>query len=169
MTIDSTEVPFDFTKEISDFFYEQYHMLVKRVNFRIRNEWDAEDVVMDAFRKAVEYQDSYNPSTHQIGAWFNTIMNNSIRTYQKEKFMKHIEVDEDAEIPVEETYETQDMVEHIIEDITNYRNEAAREVLRLFLVLGYNYAEVEQVTGVPIRNARFYVDEFKQEMREKYA
>lgn len=154
---------------ISEFFRKEYNTLVKRVNFRVRNIDDAEDIVMDAFRKAVEYKGSYSPHTQEFGAWFNTIMNNSVRTFQKEKFMKHIEVEEEWDIPVDEPYEKIDMAEHILADMNAYQNETVKEVLRLFLVMGYNYAEIEQVTGVSIRNARYYVDEFKKRMQEKYS
>lgn len=153
---------------ISEFFKSEYHQLVKRVNFRVRNIDDAEDIVMDAFRKAVEYKASYSPNTQEFGAWFNTIMNNSVRTFQKEKFMKHIEVEEDADIPVDTTYEEVDLAEHILAEMDAYPLYV-KEVLRLFLLMGHNYGEIEQITGTSIRNARYFVDEFKNKMREKYA
>lgn len=155
-------------KELRRFFAEEYDSLVKKATFRVRNFDDAEDVVMDAFRKAVEYWNSYDPSRKELGAWFNTILNNSIRTFQREKFMKHIEEDPDAEIPVDDSFDNKELYAKIQEDINSIKEEARRNVLHLFFNQGYSYQGIEVVTDVSVRNCRYYVDEFKKEMREKY-
>jgi len=156
-------------KELRHFFAAEYDMLVKRAMYRVRDFDDAEDVVMDAFRKAVEYWDSYNPEMKELGAWFNTIMNNSIKTFQKEKFMKHIEIEEDAEIPVEDAIEEKDLYDHIQKDLNAVPEDERRDVLHLFFNKGYSYAAIEQIIGVSIRNSRYFVEEFKKEMKEKYS
>lgn len=155
-------------KELRHFFATNYDSLVKKAMFRVRNFDDAEDIVMDAFRKAVEYWGSYDPNNKEIGAWFNTILNNSVRTFQREKFMKHIEVDEDAEIPVEDKRETEDLAEHIQQDIKDIKEEERRNVIHLFFNLGYSYQDIELITNSSIRNARYFVEEFRREMKEKY-
>lgn len=155
-------------KALRHFFAEEYDTLVKRANFRVRNFDDAEDIVMDAFRKAVEYWKSYDPDKRELGAWFNTILNNSVRTFQKEKFMKHIEADPDAEIPVEDSEDIKDLAEHIQKDLEGIENEERRNVLHLFFNLGYSYQDIELITDTSIRNARYFVEEFRAEMKEKY-
>jgi len=154
--------------KLEQFFKEEYDTLVGRINFRVRNMDDAEDIVMDAFRKAVEYWSSFDPTHKEIGAWFNTIMNNSHKTFQKEKFMKHIEMEHDIDIPVEDNYDVKDIAEKIKEEFSSSDNLEIRDALHLFFVLGYNYKDIQTVTGISVRNARFYVDEFKKEMRDKY-
>ena len=155
-------------KELRHFFATDYDKLVKRANFRVRNFDDAEDIVMDAFRKAVEYWKSYDPEKRELGAWFNTILNNSVRTFQREKYMKHIEADPDVEIPVEDQEDVRDIYEHIQKDLKEVENEERRNVLHLFFNLGYSYQDIEMISEASIRNARYYVEEFKREMREKY-
>jgi len=148
-------------KELRHFFAEEYDTLVKRANFRVRHPDDAEDIVMDAFRKAVEYWKSFDPEKRELGAWFNTILNNSVRTYQREKFMKHIEADPDAEIPVEDTHDLKDLTDHIQEDIQAIENDERRNVIHLFFNLGYSYQDIELITDSSIRNARYFVEEFR--------
>ena len=155
-------------KELRHFFAVEYDVLVKRAMFRVRDFDDAEDIVMDAFRKAVEYWKSYDPEKREIGAWFSTILNNSVRTFQREKFMKHIEADPDAEIPTEDDEDSRDLVAHIQKDLTSIENEERRNVLHLFFNLGYGYQAIEQITDASVRNARYYVEEFRADMKEKY-
>jgi RNA polymerase sigma factor (sigma-70 family) len=155
-------------KILEEFFRTEYDGLVKKALFRVRNPDDAEDVVMDAFRRAVEYWESYDPDNKELGAWFNTILNNSVRTFQREKFMKHVEVDREVEIPVQETYEEDDLFRNIQEDLDRIDNPNRRYVLHLFFNLGYSYKDIEMITEESVRNARYFVEEFKREMRDKY-
>lgn len=155
-------------KELEVFFAKEYGSLVKKANFRVRNFDDAEDIVMDAFRRAVEYWKSFDPTKRELGAWFSTILNNSVRTFQREKFMKHIEAHPDSEIPIEETHEEEDMYANIQEDIVAIDNPERRNVVHLFFNMGYSYQDIELISDVSVRNARYFVEEFKREMKEKY-
>lgn len=155
-------------EKLRHFFAEEYDNLVNRANRRVRNIDDAEDCVMDAFRKAVEYWNSYNSERQEIGAWYNTILNNSIKTFQREKFMKHIEADNEAEIPFEHSYENEELYRKLLEEIEFVESKTRKNVLHLFFVLNYSPLAIEQVLAVPKRNVRYFVSEFKNDMRGKY-
>ena len=71
---------------IEQFYKENYNILVKRIQARRMQECDAEDVVQEAFVRALKYADSFNPDFHEIGAWFNTILNNSFKEYRHDNY-----------------------------------------------------------------------------------
>jgi len=149
-------------------FNTTYRTAVKRMYFRTRSLEDAEDIVMDAFRKATEYWGSFNSELSSINGWFERILKNSLKSYQKEKFMKHMDGDSEMEIPVEDKYIQNITADRIRDQIEALPSDDRREVCNMFFVLGYSYKEIESVLNISVRNARYYVDEFKKLVREEH-
>lgn len=104
----------------------------------------AEDVVQEAFLRAWKFFSLYDSERASLAAWFNGILFNSLRDYQREmrgvKLVSTSDVSaEDLIIP--EQRSTKD-IEPLIEKV---HNEDHKEVLYLFYVLGYTSREISQV------------------------
>lgn len=155
-------------KQLRHFFAEEYDRLVKKANARVRHFDDAEDIVMDAFRKAVEYWNSYDPSHKEIGAWFNTILNNSIKTYQREKFIQHVEIDDVEDDTQELSDEGKELYSKVIDSMYDKGDDNRRQILYLFYVLGYSYKEIDQIQDTSMRNIRYYIEDFRMNMRTRF-
>ena len=156
-------------KEVEDLFKKEYNNFVKLMNYRTRNIPDAEDIVMEAFGRALKHIDSFDSNRQRINAWFFTILKNCLKDYQKEKFIKCIDGDSDAEIPVRDKHSVAMLGNQLKEEIEKLEPPERRDSCYLFFLLGYTYKEISEITGISVRNARYYTDEFKKEMRVDYA
>lgn len=65
---------------ITQHYKDNYRRLIKRMTFRAGTEWDAEDVVQEAYARALRYQDSFDGTN--FDRWFNTILNNALREHK---------------------------------------------------------------------------------------
>lgn len=156
-------------EQLEELFKKEYNNFVKLMNYRTRNIPDAEDIVMEAFGRAVKHIDSFDSERQRINTWFFTILKNCLKDYQKEKFIKCIDGDNEAEIPVRDKLPTVMLGEQVKEKIEKLQPAERRDSCYLFFLLGYTYKEIAEVTGISVRNARYYTDEFKRDIRVEYA
>lgn len=155
---------------IEQFFRDNYIILVKRIKARRMQEADAEDVVQEAFVRALKYQDSFNPALHEIGAWFNTILNNSFKDYRHANFTGDFSFTEEViegTDEQEDSWMDKDMLEKIRKGMNDLPNGHA-SIVRLVLFQGYYYKEAAQVLDERVENIRKVLYRFKQDIREKY-
>ena len=154
--------------EIETFFTEEYDKLVKRISYRAGGPVNAEDVVMESFARALQYSDSYDPRRYEIGAWFNTILNNALRDFKREdRHSGAVNRKEEYGDELDVSMFKREMI-HTLQDEMDARNEDQAELLRLYFVLGYSAREVSQVTAYNERSVRQIAYVFKKEMGEKY-
>ena len=155
---------------LEEFFKKEHFILVKRIKARGMQEADAEDVVQEAFYRALKYIDTYNPERQGIGAWFNTIMNNAFKDYRHANFTGEYsfrEEDEELGGDLEEDTFNKQIVKELQREIAS-RNEVERNILHATFVLGYSYKACSQVFDVAFTRVQFILQEFRKEMKEKY-
>lgn len=157
---------------IEQFYKENYPMLVKKISSRRMQEADAEDVVQEAFYRALKYKDSFNSDRQEIGAWFNTILNNTFKDYRHANFTgdfsfveeEHMEERDEAE----EKWLDKDLLEKVRSEVALLKKNQ-RDVVELVVLNGYKYKEASQILDESIANIKKIVYRFKQNLREKYA
>ena len=155
---------------IEKYFRNNYNLLVKRIKSRRMQEADAEDVVQEAFVRAIKYSGSFSPKVQEIGAWFNTILNNTFKDYRRANFTGDFsfveEMLEDTEMS-EEVWMDRDMVDRIRYEILFLPSKHA-SIVHLVLINGYKYKEVSQILDEKLENIKKVLYRFKQKIREKY-
>lgn len=153
-------------KILSEFFEREYDTLVKRVSKRAGSPENAEDVVQEAFYRALKYWDSYSPDNALLGAWFNTILNNACKDKVSDdrKLGMCIEFDEELFDGVEMSHVGEDLAKHISKLIST-KEFPRREVLRLYYEKGYKPSEICQILDVENSAARQAIWRFKDEVR----
>jgi len=156
--------------DLSIFFKEEYIVLVKRIRARGMQKCDAEDVVQEAFYRALKYSKTYDKERQKIGAWFNTILNNAFKDYRHANFTGEYSFrEEDEEIGGElEEFTFNKQVVKEIEQYISTLPEEERNVLHSVFIIGYSYKACVQVFGIPFARVQFILQEFRKEMREKY-
>lgn len=158
-------------KQIEQFYRDNYSTLVKRLNRRAGGVENAEDVLQEAFLRALKYCDSFNPERQEIGAWFNTIMNNTLVVHQRAVMLDGMSTSYDEELH-EECYEcdaeSKLLIGEIIERIED-KDERHRNILHLFFVCGYKIREVQQVVGGGYKGIQMLIHRFKLTMIEEYS
>lgn len=126
----------------------------------------AEDVVQEAFTRAWQFYPSFNPNIGTLDTWFNSILFNSLRDYQRE--MRGEPASQACEICPEDiiTSNKLDPVVLVakIEQVTNHKH---RRVLDLFFVMGYTSKEISQIEeGISVSNVTTIVNRFRKEICE---
>lgn len=149
------------------YFKKEYNNLCKKVSRRAGSPENAEDVVQEAFYRALKYWNSYNPET-KLGAWFNTILNNACKDKMKDERMAgaSVEFEEDLFDGVEMSQTDANTAEHI-KKLIRSKGYPLSEVLRLYYEKGYKSIEIKQILDVEHGTVRQAVWRFKEEVREK--
>lgn len=156
---------------IEEFYEKEYSTLVKRIQARGMQECDAEDVVQESFYRALKYIATYVPSRQPIGAWFNTIMNNTFKDYRHANYTGEYsfrdEDDEEESASIDEMSYNKQIAKEIKKEIEG-RDESERNILYAILVLGFSYKACCQVFDETFGRVQFVLREFRNEMRGKY-
>ena len=158
----------DRNKIIEEFYKRNYNDLCKRVANRAGGAYNAEDVVQEAFLRAIKYWGSYNPERRSVGAWFNTILQNALKDFSKEERMLGMSVEFD-----EELYDgllmsqTATHMLRKVRELIESKNGLTRDILELYFLHNYKQRDVVKVLDVKASTVNNYVFRFKQEVKEK--
>lgn len=156
-------------KQLELFFKDNYRQLVNKVKSRAGSMESAEDVVQDAFERATKYWDSFNPEVKQLGAWFNTIMNNALRAKMNDEknFGMSMEFDEELADGVEMSQTDAHMVEVMREEIEK-KSVFHQEVLTLYFLKQYNTKSITEILDAKLRAVEQCITRFKADIKERY-
>lgn len=149
---------------IAEHYAENRSRLVKRYYFLGDG---AEDVVQEAYERAIRYASSFNGE--DFNRWFNTILRNSMRDHRRMEMGR----------PEEEEIHEFDHVGSECSGIENQlwgeifalidqKSKSHAEVLNLYFGQGYSYKDIASVTEHTYFNAYRIVSRFKEELINRY-
>lgn len=154
--------------ELEVYYRANYDQLVKRLGRAVGSVMDGEDIVHDAFERALRFRESGS----NLERWFSVILSNCLKNHQARARLGG------ASKPIEECMEELDPV--IPDDIRGItkdeikilykcKPEQQREMLRLTLEFGYKPSEVVTLMkDVTLRQVNNCVYAFKKEVVERY-
>lgn len=151
------------------FYKDNREMYLKRLYYRAGNPENAEDILQEAFCRAVRYWDSFNPNTQELGAWFNTVLNNALRNFKRDErsMGTYVEYDDELTDGKEMSQTDGDMVKRIEAAIAK-REGVVKDALYLYFIKGYTRREVRQVLDIKKDYLAVSISRFKDLMRERY-
>lgn len=152
---------------VEEHYTLNFNRLVVRLQFSAGSIHAAEDVLHDAYERALKYASSF--SGDKFDGWFHTIIRNALRDYKRaEKGISDaVEVDEYDFVGAHcEGYSNKIWEE--LEDLIGRKSEAHAEVLRLYFYQGYSYKDISNVTDNTYFNAYRIVERFKEELVKRY-
>lgn len=137
---------------------------VKLMTRILRGDWAAaEDVVQEAYTRALQYYPSYDPNRGPLVPWFNRIMYNALRDIQRE--YKNRPTENCDELCVEDVISINEMPETLVDKIQSVKNEKHQRVIYLFYILGYSSKEISEIEeGVTQTNVTTIVNRFKESL-----
>ena len=151
---------------IEDHYHANHRKLLKRLTYRAGTEWDAEEILHDAYERALRYIHAFNGE--DFGAWFNTILNNALREHKNAaKGYATVEWEEDEEEGVPCSHYSDRVVEEIYE-IINTKALVQIEILMLYFQQDYTARDISRITDHSYTNARKIISRFREELRELY-
>lgn len=153
-------------KLIEEHYRNNYRKLVKRMTFRSGTEWDAEDIVQEAYERALRYIKAYDG--RNFDNWFNTILNNTLREHKNnEKGFAATSFEEDEMDGTPCTHYVDRIVAEV-EELINTKSVAQIEVLTLHFKQGYSAKDVSRITDYSHAASRQMILRFRNELKELY-
>jgi RNA polymerase sigma factor (sigma-70 family) len=158
-----------FQNDIENLFRAGYNNFVARVKGRVGGAFNAEDVVQEAFTRALTYRSSFDPERLTLNAWFNTILNNACKDFKREEKMQGMteELTEQNGGLYDLGVEGKDVQRKVEEEIKDYPNKQ-RDVLTLYYLRGYSRRDVAKVLDVSTNYVKVLSYRFRADFREKY-
>lgn len=151
---------------ITNYYKNNYGSCVKSVYRRVGSTPNAEDVVQDAFTKALQYWGSYNQKEPFEG-WFITILNNCCRDYvQKERLggaIDDISIDELTEELTDES--PKDYPSKLVRRVINESKPRSRDILTAYFFKDMPPADISNLYGVANKTIRMCIYRFKSRIK----
>lgn len=146
--------------------YKLYYKAMYNVSLRIVNdEFEAEDVMQEAFLSAFKKIDTYRGEV-SFGAWLKKIVVNRSLDVLKKRKAKFEEVNERTmEMPDLEGMPLEVDVKEIKKAIQSLP-DGYRIVLSLYLIEGYDHEEISQILGISNSASRTQYSRAKSKLKE---
>jgi len=132
-----------------------------------KNTEDAKDIMQDGFLKAFSNIKKYK-SDYSFGSWLKRIIiNQCIDTLRKQKMEFTIIDYEKIEIIDDENWSFNNSIskETIITAIEQL-NEKHQIVVKLYLIEGYDHAEISQILNIPLKTSRTHLRRGRLRLKE---
>lgn len=137
------------SEALEKYYKDNYDRLVKSYTRRCGTPWDAEDVVQEAFTRALTYIDRYD-TREPIANWITRIVYIAFCAWKNEQKAGPAYVtysDEDYD-PLEGNMERRVLVDRIKSFIDNKYDDKTKEVINLFYFCNYKAREIGELTGL---------------------
>lgn len=130
-----------------------------------------EDVVQEAFCRAVQYYPTFNSEKGKLSTWFNRILFNSLRDVQAQA--RNTPLPNNHDYSAEDVFEELDLSASVelsslvLNAVSRVENESHRRVLGLFFIGGYSAREISEIEHkVSVSNVTTIVARFRENLVE---
>lgn len=155
-------------KQLEDFFVKNKDRHLKMIGKIIYNDFDTvEDIVQEAYMKAILYWDSFDEKKAGLNTWFNSILFNTMRDFQK-KFKNNPESTEDADLWMSIPSFADRGVDLEVEINMYQCNAQSKIVLKLYYLLGYRSKEISSIEDISVTNVTTICSRFKKHVERRY-
>lgn len=149
-------------------YVANYRRLMKIMTFRAGTEWDAQDVIQEAYARALKYYRGFTGKPDEFNRWFSTIINNTLKEYKNiEKGTAAESFEEEDAVGIPCSYITDRIMGEVYE-LIDTKSTVQIEVLTLHIKQGYSAKDISYITDVSYAAARQIVLRFRNELKELY-
>ena len=155
---------------ITQHYKENYRTMVKKLMWKVhQNTADAEDIVQEAYTRAIKYSNTFEQGK-SFDKWFSTILFNAFRDWKSEQFHRNDveEYTEQHSEPVIENDVKSDVINNIVKEIPNVENEIHREVLKFHFIHALKIVEIVHLLDINRRAVQHIISNFQTRMKEKH-
>lgn len=155
-------------KTIEEHYIKNYALLIKRFKRRAGTEWDAEDVVQEAYYRALKYSHTFVEGMN-FQHWFTRIVINVLKDHYSDiSCMDSVEFDEELLEPDYHNSLPKDAQQVLKEEVEAITNSDHREVVNLYFIYGFKLREINQIVEMKYKNIDLIIQRFRKMLKEKY-
>lgn len=153
--------------------YKAYYKAMYNTAFRIlKDEFEAEDIMQEAFLTAFTKLDSFNKDGVSFGGWLKRIViNKSLTQLKRSSKYQEVTMDVIPDYDVIERKEDQINYSSLKADqiisIINSLKDNYRIVLNLNLIEGYDYEEIAEILNYTNENVRTIISRAKKKLKQE--
>lgn len=154
-------------REVEEHYRKNRNTIIKKLTFKAGSVQDAEDVVQEAYCRALKYIHAYNPNEFEFSRWFSRLFQNVWRDVLADKYQrgKPEEIDEKDFICYKFESNAPQLMELVYDAIFATENPDHREILTLYLIYGYKLREVADIMGWRSGSVNQVLYRFKDELK----
>jgi len=149
---------------IEDHYRGNFEMLTKRMAYGAKSIHNAEDIIQEAYTKALTYWTSYKEGMDFAG-WFHVIINNATKDFFNTESLQGMSVDNPPDPIVSPSVLHKMELDEVVQMIED-QPERNATILRLFLLDDYNVKEIAAVVPESGSNIRKIVQRFREGLRD---
>lgn len=151
-------------KPIEEHYNAMRSTYIKRISRRAGTPEAAEDVVQEAYARALKY--SYSFIGGDLDKWMSTIIGNALRDYMNME-RGHSGVDWSEEETAPEELAPAAMKREVLELISTKKDDH-REVLEMFYKQEHSAMDISQLTEHSYAKCHKIIQRFREELKELY-
>lgn len=153
-------------EQIEKHYRENYGRILKRMTFRAGGVHQAEDIVQEAYCRAMKYYNELR--IEEFDRWFSMILNNAYNDAKRDEIgLSYIE-DEDEPLGLEECGLVNRQTRREVYDIISTKSIVQQEILLLHLKHGYSPTDIANVSDHTYANVHKVISRFKAELKSLY-
>lgn len=155
--------------ELEEYYRENYGGLCKSIGRLAGSPENAEDVVQEAFCRALQYWGSYDTSKGKLNSWFTTIMHRTLKDFmraERNSGMNLDDVEQETEACEETRYLRREGYKEVLAAI-EAKPRPTKDILWLYFFKNYVPKDIVQILDVKPTNVMQTVWRFKRDMGEK--
>lgn len=127
----------------------------------------AEDIISEAYARAMKYFNCFNPEVNHFSAWFHKILNNVSRDVQRRERNSGMTMREEESVEVR--FDLPFAKEYIQNEMDNITNEVHAEIIHHYYINELKPREIYEIMeGVKPTTIRKVAQRFCDVLKEKY-
>lgn len=151
---------------IEEYYSNNFEELVKRYHNRAGGRENSEDIVQEAFARALQYFPTFDGRV-PFENWFSRILQNSFRQFKTDEKNYGMNMsNEDADVPCPVCLENKRLVHDVKQYIMNSSPKNEREILQLYYIKGYSFQDIVRITDEKYRRVNYVVYKFNDTIRQ---
>lgn len=154
---------------IEKFYKDNYSRLVKILTRRAGAPENAEDIIQESFARALKYEASFDAERQELGAWFNTIMNNALKDFKRDERSggTFVELEEEHHESFTLSETDQDTIKRIKAAIEEKKGDD-KTILSLYFLKEFKPREIMCVVDTNNKRICYVVSMFRLEMGDLF-
>jgi len=154
-------------RQIEAHYRENFQSLVKRYAHFIHHRERAEDIIQEAYCRALQYWESYD-TERPFDKWFNSIISSALKENKRTETMHGmVDISEAMDVPIKPAAIPAVIVNQVMKRINEHDQQSA-DILRMVFLKHMRPVEIAKVVDANANAIRKLVQRFREEIKRDY-